>query len=539
MYLRRLERENDMETLQFRELNIKPEILKAIINMGFEEMTPIQARAIPVELEGFDVVGQAQTGTGKTAAFGIPILQKVNPKLKKPQAMVICPTRELAIQVADEIRKLAKYISSVKILPIYGGQEISKQIRSLKSGVQIIIGTPGRIMDHMRRKTVKFDEICTVVLDEADEMLDMGFREDIETILSQIREDRQTLLFSATMPKPIMELTKTYQHHPQTIKVVRKELTVPNITQYYYEVRPKNKSEVLSRLLDIYDPKLSVVFCNTKKGVDELVKELQGRGYFAEGLHGDMKQTMRDRVMKSFRNGKTDILVATDVAARGIDVDDVDAVFNYDLPQDEEYYVHRIGRTGRAGKAGMAFSFVVGREVYKLRDIKRYCKTKIKSQPIPSLNDVTETRVEKIFERLDSCIEEQDLKRYINMIDNFVNEKDFTAMDVAAAFLAETLGNIDSKGHRERDDFGDTGAEEGMVRLFMNIGKKQGIRPGDVLGAIAGESGISGNLVGCIDLYDKYTFVEVPREVASDVLDAMKNVKIKGKSINVEPANRK
>lgn len=528
-----------MESMQFMELDIRPEILKAIAGMGFEEMTPIQARAIPVELEGADVVGQAQTGTGKTAAFAIPILQKVNPKLKKPQAIVICPTRELAIQVADEIRKLAKYLPSVKILPIYGGQEISKQIRSLKAGTQIIIGTPGRIMDHMRRKTVKFDDISTVVLDEADEMLDMGFREDIETILSEIREDRQTLLFSATMPAPIMELTRTYQRNPQTIRVVRKELTVPNITQYYYEVRPKNKGEVLSRLLDIYDPKLSVVFCNTKKGVDELVQELQGRGYFAEGLHGDMKQTMRDRVMKSFRNGKTDILVATDVAARGIDVDDVDAVFNYDLPQDEEYYVHRIGRTGRAGKTGMAFSFVVGREAYKLRDIRRYCKAKIKAQPIPSLNDVRETRVEKIFERLDAYIEDQDLNRYVKMIEDLVNEKDYTAMDVAAAFLAEALRSAEGRERQTGDDFGDTGAEAGMVRLFINIGKKQGIRPGDILGAIAGESGISGNMVGTIDLYDKYTFVEVPREVASDVLDAMKNVKIKGKAINVEPANKK
>ncbi|MDO5146017.1 MAG: DEAD/DEAH box helicase [Eubacteriales bacterium] len=528
-----------MESMQFKELDIRPEILKAIANMGFEEMTPIQARAIPVELEGVDVVGQAQTGTGKTAAFAIPILQKIDPKLKKPQAMVICPTRELAIQVADEVRKLAKYMPSVKVLPIYGGQEISKQIRSLKAGTQIIIGTPGRVMDHMRRKTVKFDDIATVVLDEADEMLDMGFREDIETILSQIREDRQTLLFSATMPAPIMDLTREYQRDPQTIRVVRKELTVPNITQYYYEVRPKNKGEVLSRLLDIYDPKLSVVFCNTKKGVDELVQELQGRGYFAEGLHGDMKQTMRDRVMKSFRNGKTDILVATDVAARGIDVDDVDAVFNYDLPQDEEYYVHRIGRTGRAGKTGMAFSFVVGREVYKLRDIRRYCKAKIKAQPIPSLNDVRETRVEKIFDRLDSYIEDQDLDRYVKMIEELVNEKDYTAMDVAAAFLAETLGSAEGRDAQRGNDFGDTGAEAGMVRLFMNIGKRQGIRPGDVLGAIAGESGISGNMVGTIDLYDKYTFVEVPREVASDVLDAMKNVKIKGKAINVEPANKK
>ncbi len=528
-----------MESIEFDSLGVKKEILRAVTAMGFEEMSPIQARAIPVALSGRDLVGQAQTGTGKTAAFAIPVLEKINPKLKKPQALIICPTRELAIQVADEVRKLAKYLSSIKVLPIYGGQEISKQIRSLKSGVQVIIGTPGRVMDHMRRKTVKFDNIQTVVLDEADEMLDMGFREDIETILSQVPEERQTLLFSATMPKPILDLTKQYQKNPEMIKVIRKELTVPNITQYYYEVRPKNKAEVLARLLDIYNPQLSVVFCNTKKGVDELVEELQGRGYFAEGLHGDMKQTMRDRVMRGFRNGKTEILVATDVAARGIDVDNVDAVFNYDLPQDEEYYVHRIGRTGRAGKTGMAFSFVVGKEVYKLRDIKRYCKTKIKAQPIPSLNDVKETRIQKIFERLDGYIEDHNLNTYIDMIEDELNEKDYTAMDLAAAFLAEMLGAADEKASSKDDFLEDTGAEDGMVRLFINIGKRQGIRPGDILGAIAGESGIPGKLVGTIDLYDKYTFVEVPRDVAGDVLDAMKNVKIKGKTISVEPANNK
>ncbi|MDO4975880.1 MAG: DEAD/DEAH box helicase [Eubacteriales bacterium] len=528
-----------MDRIQFQELDIRKEIIRAIADMGFEEMTPIQAKAIPIILEGADVVGQAQTGTGKTATFAIPILNKIDPKLKKPQALIVCPTRELAIQVADEIRKLAKFLSSIKVLPIYGGQEIAKQIRSLKSGVQIIVGTPGRIMDHMRRKTVKFDQIHSVVLDEADEMLDMGFREDIETILSGIDENRQTLLFSATMPKPIMDLTKEYQRDPETIRVIRKELTVSNITQYYYEVRPKNKVEVLSRLLDIYNPKISIVFCNTKKGVDELVEELQGRGYFADGLHGDMKQTMRDRVMKSFRNGRTEILVATDVAARGIDVDDVDAVFNYDLPQDEEYYVHRIGRTGRAGKSGMAFTFVVGREVYKLRDIKRYCKAKIKVQPIPSLNDVTEQRVVKLFEHLDQIIEDGKLDRYISMIDDFVNEKDYTAMDVAAAFLADQLIRTEY-GNSKQDEFDDTGAEEeGMVRLFINVGKKQNVRPGDVLGAIAGESGIPGKLVGSIDIHDRYTFVEVPRDVAEDVLDAMKNVKLKGKTISVEPANHK
>ena len=282
------------------------------------------------------MIGQAQTGSGKTAAFGIPMLEKVDPDNKKTQVIILSPTRELAIQVADEIRKLSKYMHGIKILPVYGGQDITKQIRSLKGGAQIIIGTPGRVMDHLRRKTIRCEHVHTVVLDEADEMLNMGFREDIETILSYIPEERQTVLFSATMPKAILDITKKYQKDAVTIKVVKKELTVPSIDQYYYDVKRKDKVDVLTRLLDYYDPKLSIVFCNTKRMVDELASELQGRGYFAEGLHGDMKQSQRDRVMNSFRNGKTEILIATDVAARGIDVDDVEAVFNFDIPQDDE-----------------------------------------------------------------------------------------------------------------------------------------------------------------------------------------------------------
>ena len=331
-----------METVRFDELELQPQILRGIKAMGFEEATPIQSQAIPVVMSGSDVIGQAQTGTGKTAAFGIPILQTVDPSNKKTQVIILSPTRELAIQVADEIRALAKYMHGVKVLPVYGGQEISKQIRSLKGGAQIIIGTPGRVMDHLRRRTIRCDHVNKIVLDEADEMLNMGFREDIETILEYIPEPHQTILFSATMPKPILEITKKYQKDAVTIKVVKKELTVPSIDQFYYDVKRKEKIDVLSRLLDYYDPKLSLVFCNTKRKVDELTNELQGRGYFAEGLHGDMKQSQRDRVMNNFRKGKTDILVATDVAARGIDVDDVEAVFNYDIPQDDEYYVHRL-----------------------------------------------------------------------------------------------------------------------------------------------------------------------------------------------------
>ena len=530
-----------METVRFDELNILPQILRGIKDMGFEETTPIQTQAIPVVMSGRDVIGQAQTGTGKTAAFGIPILQKVDPSLKKTQVLVLSPTRELAIQVAEELHCLCKYLHGIKILPIYGGQDITKQIRSLKGGVQIIVGTPGRIMDHLRRKTIRCDYVHTIVLDEADEMLNMGFREDIETILEYIPQERQTVLFSATMPKPILDITKKYQHDAVTIKVVKKELTVSNIEQYYYDVKRKDKVDVLTRLLDYHNPKVSIVFCNTKRQVDELSRELSTRGYFAEGLHGDMKQAQRDRVMANFRKGKTDILIATDVAARGIDVDDVEAVFNFDIPQDDEYYVHRIGRTGRAGRTGKAFSFVKGKEVYKLKDIMRYCKTKIYAQPIPSSEDVAQIKAEKVMDTISNIIEEEDLRDMINIIESEVNDSDYTAMDIAAAFLKQAIGGVELTNERNGwgDDFGDTGAEAGMVRLFVNIGKKQKVKPGDILGAIAGESGMPGELVGAIDMYDKYTFVEVPTEYGREVLNAMQHAKIKGKSINVEPANNK
>ena len=550
---------NRMETIRFDELNLDAKILRAVTDMGFEAASPIQAKAIPLEIEGKDIIGQAQTGTGKTAAFGIPLLQKIDPKNKKLQAVVLCPTRELAIQVADEIRSLAKYMHGIKVLPIYGGQEIVKQIRSLKDGVQVIIGTPGRVMDHMRRKTIKFGQVHTVVLDEADEMLNMGFLEDMETILSELPEERQTVMFSATMPAAIAEIAKKFQKEPEIVKVVKKDLTVPKVTQYYYEVKPKNKIEVMCRLLD-----MSVVFCNTKRQVDELVLALQGRGYFAEGLHGDLKQMQRDRVMNGFRKGRTDILVATDVAARGIDVDDVEAVFNYDIPQDEEYYVHRIGRTGRAGREGKAFSLVVGKEVYKLRDIQRYCKTKIVPQPIPSIDDVTEIKADKILCQAEELLQDSDMNRLIDIIEKKVLEEDYTTLDLAAGLLRMIMGEDnediieDSRPLRSLDDLGDyrdrnsgrgrggrsggRGGRSGgddMARLFINIGKNQNVKPGDILGAIAGESGMPGKMVGSIDMYDKYTFVEVPREQADVVLQAMKDVRIKGKNIHMEKANRK
>lgn len=521
--------------MTFEEMCLDTRIMRAIAEMGFEQPSPIQAQSIPIAVEGKDMIGQARTGTGKTASFGIPMLQRINPKDKNLQAIVLCPTRELAIQSANEIRKLAKFLHGIKVLPIYGGQEISKQIRSLKGGVQIVIGTPGRVMDHLRRHTLKPQTVDIVVLDEADEMLNMGFREDIETILGQLPEERQTMLFSATMPKPILEIAKRYLHEPEIVKVIQKELTVPKIEQYYYEVNPRKKNELLSRLLDMYDPSLSLVFCNTKRKVDELVADLKGRGYFAEGLHGDMKQSQRDRVMNGFRNGRTDILVATDVAARGIDVDDVEAVFNYDVPQDDEYYVHRIGRTGRAGREGRAFTLVVGKEIYKLKDIQRYCKTKIRRQPIPSVNDVAAIKVEKLLEQAGELIATDGLGRMMDLLEEYLDGSDYSATEMAAALLAMQLGETSTQT-LPKEEFGDTGAEPGMVRMFMNIGKKDRVRIGDILGAVAGESGMEGALVGTIDMYDNFSFVEVPQEYAAAVLEAMNHSKIKGRRVNMEPA---
>ena len=526
-----------MDTIRFEELEISNQIKKAVSDMGFEEATPIQTKAIPVILEGKDVVGQAQTGTGKTASFGIPMLERINTSDKSVQALILCPTRELAIQVSDEIMKLSKYVRGVKALPVYGGQPIDRQIKALKKGVQIVIGTPGRVMDHMRRRTLKLGGLQMAILDEADEMLNMGFRDDIEEILKITPDERQTILFSATMPKAILDIAKNYQKNPEIIKVVHKKLTVPSIEQYYLEVKQRNKFEILSRLIDMHNPKLSLVFCNTKRKVDEVVSTLQARGYFADGLHGDMKQNQRDRVMDKFRKGTVEILVATDVAARGIDVDDVELVFNYDVPQDEEYYVHRIGRTGRAGRTGKAFTFVVGKEIYKLKDIQRYTKTKVIRQQPPTVSDVEEVKIGAIINSIKNVIENEKISKEIGIVEKLL-EEDYASIDIAAALLKL---NTDNQGQADVSDeeFDNTGGEPGMARLFINVGKKQKIKPGDILGAIAGETGVPGELIGSIDIHDKYSFVEVPKKHASQVLKVMKDNQIKGKSINIEPANKK
>ena len=527
-----------MDKIKFEELDVSDEILKAIDDIGFEETTRIQTNAIPPILKGKDIIGQAQTGTGKTAAFSIPILEKVNPKNKNPQAIILCPTRELAIQVSEELKMLSKYKNRIFSLPIYGGQAIKRQIKALKKGVQIIIGTPGRIMDHMRRGTLKLSNIDFAVLDEADVMLDMGFIDDIKTIFKDIPKNRQTLFFSATIPRSVLNLSKKYQKNSEFIKTSHEKLTVPNIEQYYFEIKRGDKLNVLTRLLDFYNPELALIFCNTRKMVEKLNIKLQSRGFLSDALHGGFNQNQRDRVMGKFRDGIIEILVATDVAARGIDVENIEVVFNYDIPQDTEYYVHRIGRTGRAGKSGKAFTFIVGQDIYKLRDIQKYTKTKIKRKEVPSLSDVKEAKFEKFIDSLSDYIKKQHLGKYIELIENQLNNE-HSAIEIAAALIKKSLENETVDKEIESANFGDTGAEPGMVRLFINIGKKDKVSPRHIVGAIAGETSLAGKLIGAIDVYDNFTFVEVPRENGKEVLQIMKNNYIKGNKINIEPAKPK
>jgi ATP-dependent RNA helicase DeaD len=425
----------EMKVLSFTDLGLSPEIQKAVSELGFEEPTPIQSLAIPLMRDEKDVIGQAHTGTGKTAAYGIPIIESVEPAAKRPQALVLCPTRELAIQVSEELRKLAKFRRGIVILPVYGGQPIERQLHALRAGVQVVIATPGRLLDHLDRKSISLQEVRVVVLDEADEMLDMGFRDDIEAILRKVPEKRQTVLFSATMSPQILDLSKKFLKDPRTVRVMHDQLTVPTIEQYYFEVRDSGKVDVLSRVIDLYDPRLTLVFCNTKRRVDELVSHLQARGYLAEGLHGDMNQSQRERVMGKFRAGGIDILVATDVAARGIDVEDVDVVINYDVPQDPEYYIHRIGRTARAGKSGRSFTFVTGKEMWKLRDIQKFAKIRIAQQAIPKPHEISMKKAELLTERVRRVIEEDRLEVATKKVQQMMGEE-YTSLEVAAALLS-------------------------------------------------------------------------------------------------------
>ncbi|HYG24852.1 MAG TPA: DEAD/DEAH box helicase [Verrucomicrobiae bacterium] len=418
----------------FSELGLSAEILKAVDKLGFEQASPIQAEAIPVLMQGRDVVGQSQTGSGKTAAFGIPAVEKVQPGDKAVQALILCPTRELAVQVSEEIHKLAAFKRGIHALPIYGGQSYDRQFYGLRQGAQIVIGTPGRIMDHMRRGTLRFDSLKMVILDEVDVMLNMGFRDDIELILQSTPKERQTVFFSATIPKPIQQLIEKYSRDPQSIRMEQKAMTVPTVEQVFYEVDRRYKLELLTRLIDIHDLKLGIVFCNTKRMVDDLVDHLNAQGYSADRLHGDMTQAMRDRVMNKFRKSGLEFLVATDVAARGIDVDDVEVVFNYDLPYDAEDYVHRIGRTGRAGRSGRAVSFASGREVFQIRNIERFTNMKIQRGRIPTVTEVEEARANVFLEKVRATLRGEDYKRHERLVEVLL-EEGFVSTDIASALM--------------------------------------------------------------------------------------------------------
>ena len=557
-----------MQTIPFSDFGLSEPILRAIDDIGYEEATPIQTAAIPPLLSGRDVIGQSQTGTGKTAAFAIPAIERLLADREKGvQVLILCPTRELAIQACEEIRKLTRHIDWIHTAAVYGGQDIERQIRQLRMGVQIVVGTPGRIMDHMRRHTLRLGNIKVAILDEADEMLSMGFREDIETIFADVPQERQTVLFSATMSPEIMEITKLYQKEPELIRVVRKELTVREIDQYYYNIPHSHKIEALSRLMDVNHPEPAMIFCNTKKQVDELVSAMQQRGYVAEGLHGDMKQQARDHVMNTFRSGKVDILIATDVAARGIDISGIGAVFNYDIPQDVEYYVHRIGRTGRAGKSGLAFTFVTGsHEMAELRGIMKYTRSEITKGTIPTSAQVMECRRLRFAKKVCAAVENEDLGEYIQMVEQLADEG-FSAIEIAAALLkSEMTSDGRTSMPSEADDFAFAGHERkcsrnserggdrrefrdvrksrrfgdrdrNMIKIYINLGSAAGIKPGHIVGAVANETGLPGRSIGRIEISDKYSTFDVPQEAAELVINTLCKTRIMGRRVSARIFN--
>lgn len=512
--------------MRFEDFSLSKETLKAISEIGFEEPTPIQISAIPKVLSGHDIVGQAQTGTGKTAAFGIPISEWSNKK-EAPFAIILEPTRELAVQVAQEINRLGKY-KKLKVLPVYGGKSIENQIKALRRGVNVIVGTPGRVIDHLNRKTISLSEIKIVVLDEADEMLNMGFIDDIETILKNIPSERQTLLFSATMPQPIIDIAKRYMRKPQKIRVNTRDIVVPKIKQIFYEVRENEKINALSRLLDIEEPGLAIVFCHTRREVDEVALKLGQMGYNAGALHGDYAQTRRDEVMNKFKNGMLDILVATDVAARGLDIQNVTHVINYSIPQDPEKYVHRIGRTGRAGKSGIAITFVTPREYRHLRLIEKTAKTSIDRMKLPLLKDVLKAKRKSMLKNISEIIRDNRHTAYLEAVKDLSESHSFA--DIAAAALYATYGEVKEPPVEE------TGERAGMVHLFMTIGRKDDIKVADIVKSIASEANIPFNRIGNIRMLDKFTFVEVPGELADMVIRSVDDMIMKGKRVKVQPA---
>lgn len=555
---------------RFADLGLSPVMLEAITGVGFRKPTPIQTATIPVLMEGRDLIAQAQTGSGKTAAFGLPIIEAIDPADHRTQALILAPTRELAIQVSEALANYGRH-KRVETLAIYGGQPYERQIRGLQRGVHIVVGTPGRVMDHMRRGTFNLDDIRFFVLDEADEMLDMGFVDDIEWILEQMPKERQTALFSATMPPRIADLANTYLHNPQRISVRGKEMTVAEINQSSYEFPRGKKVEALTRILEAENPTSAMIFARTKHGVDELGENLLKRGFPIETLHGDLSQAQRDRVMRRFRAGQAQILIATDVAARGLDIPDVSHVINYDVPESHETYVHRIGRTGRAGRSGEAITLVSPREFRWLRQVERTTRAPIEPKRLPSQEDVNARRREKLKDLVSRGVEQEEtVDAYRDVIKDLSDDLDVT--QIAATLLklyAEETGQatLDTSGYDELANFGgkfqrdrnprdraddrgpraggpggfergprSRGTEPGMTRLFVNIGHNFRVRPQDFVGAIANEANVPGRVVGAINIHDTFSFVDVPTDIHERVIGALNAASIKGNPVNVEVA---
>lgn len=533
--------------MQFKELGLSEELLSAVKSMGFDEMTEIQEKSIPVIMKGLDIIGRSNTGTGKTAAFGIPVIEKI---LQNDsdfiQTLILCPTRELAQQACEEIKKFSKYKNWVKPLAIFGGVSIDKQIYQLKRGVNIIIGTPGRIIDHINRHTLKLQNLKTIVLDEADEMLQMGFREDIENILKYIPKERQTILFSATMPPEILAITHKYQNNPILIKTNTKSKTVESIEQYYYIVPMGKKFDALDLLLIKNQPKSSMIFCNTKKMVDELTNILVSKVYKAAGIHGDMKQLQRTSVMNSFKSGKTSILVATDVAARGIDVNGIDAVFNFDLPQDNEYYIHRIGRTGRAGKSGTAYTLVCNRkQVSDLNMIAKNTKSVIKESELPNKSELVDIEIENYEKFISHLADKKIYKESYDLINSLL-EKGWTYENISVYLLNYLFGaklqNIPDVKVIKYNNFylpDNKNINKRTAKVNINLGKNQKINPNYILGALVDATGISGKSFGKINIHDNFTTVDVPINKIDYIVNSMKNSKINGNRVIVKKVDMK
>ncbi len=552
-----------MDTPPFSELGLPAPLLAAIETLGFERPSPIQALSIPPALEGRDLVGLSATGSGKTAAFALPALAMLDVKSHATQVLIVCPTRELAVQVCEEVHRLGAKLNGLHATPVYGGAPMDRQLRALRDGAQVVVGTPGRLLDHLRRGSFDPSQIRMAILDEADRMLDMGFKEEMDELLAALPPGRQTLFFSATMNPGVSRLIKSFGKEPQIIEIEQKARTVSTVDQSYFECRQRSKVEVLSRILDMNPPRLGIIFCNTKRSVDECTEDLVNRGYAADRLHGDMTQTMRERVLKRFREGSVELLVATDVAARGLDIDEIDIVFNYDLPADPEDYVHRIGRTGRAGRSGRAVSFVFGRDIYRLQSIERYTRQVIRRERIPSVEQVEGRRADIIFDTLKERLETGKFDTYQDNIDRLL-EQGHTPTDIAGALatmLRESSGREGSfiaedrepekparqaKTREDRpphEDRGERGPkfergpaarEPGMARLFISLGKMHGILPKDIVGMMYREAGLPDGSLGRISLFPKFSLVDVPEDHAQQAIRNTRNSKLRGKTFRID-----